>query len=93
MVDPESRKSVIEKLTHRFNEDHVAARYELRINTKQRDARWLDVTIGVFQLEGRLGNLITAFDISNRKHQEKETLNIDSSRFSLVELPMLRCYQ
>lgn len=93
MVVPESRTSVFEKLSQRLDEDNVASRYELRILTKQRDARWLDVTIGLLQLEGRLGTLITAFDISERKRQEKETLNLDPGQFSLVELPLLRCYQ
>jgi PAS domain S-box-containing protein len=93
IVIPESRKSVFEKLTQRLDEHNVASRYELRIITKQRDPRWLDVTVGLFQLEGRLGTLITAFDISERKRQEKEILNLDPSQFSLVELPLLRCYQ
>ena len=93
MVIPEARKSAFEKLTRRLDEQDVASRYELRILTKQRDARWLDVTVGLFQLEGRLGTLITAFDISERKRQEKETLNLDPSQFSLVELPLLRCHQ
>lgn len=92
IVVPESRNSVIEKLTHRVDKDHVTSRYELRILTKQRDVRWLDVTIGTSQLEGRLGSLITAFDISNRKRQEKEILNVDSARFSHVELPLPRGY-
>ena len=93
MVVPESRKSVLEKLAERVDMDNVASRYELRVFTKQRDARWLDVTVGLFQLEGRLGTLITAFDISERKRQERVILNVDTNRFSLVELPLLRCYQ
>jgi PAS domain S-box-containing protein len=93
MVIPESRKSVFEKLTQRLDEENVASRYELRILTKQRNARWLDVTIGLFQIEGSIRTLITAFDISERKRQEKETLNLDPGQFSLVELPLLRCYQ
>ena len=93
MVMPESRHSVIEKLAQRVDSDRVASRYELRIVTKQRALRWLDVTIGMFQFGGGTGTLITAFDISERKRQEKETLNLDPGHFSLVELPLLRQYQ
>jgi PAS domain S-box-containing protein len=93
MVDPESRNSITEKLIRRVDQDHVASRYELRILTKQRSARWLDVTIGTFQPEAGTGTLITAFDISERKRQEKEILNLEPDHFSLVELPFLRSYQ
>ena len=34
------------------------------------------------------GSLITAFDISNRKRQEHEILNVNPSHFSYVELPL-----
>lgn len=87
MLVPESRDSVIEKLAHRPKGEHLASRYELRMLTKRREERWLDVTVGTFQFEQRLGCLITAFDISNRKRQEKEILNVDPSRLSHVELP------
>ncbi len=90
---PESRNSVLEKLEQPLERNHMTSRYELQILTKQRDARWLDVTIGVFQVEGGVGSLITAFDISERKRQEQEILKLDPTHFSLIELPLLRCYQ
>jgi PAS domain S-box-containing protein len=93
MLAPESRNVVSERAAQQLDKVPVTSRYELRILTKQRDARWLDVTIGMFQFEARPGSLITAFDISERKRQEKEILNLDPSHFSLVELPLLRCYQ
>lgn len=93
MVVPESRTSVFEKLTSRLDDDSIASRYELRIVTKQQNQRWLDVTVGLFQFGAKIATLITAFDISERKRQEKEILSIDPNRFSLVELPILRCYQ
>jgi PAS domain S-box-containing protein len=93
MVAPELRQSVMGNATERADRDRTL-RYELPISTKQRNSKWLDVTIGVFQLqENTVGTLITAFDISERKRQEKEILNIDPERFALIELPRLRCYQ
>ena len=90
MVVPESRNVVTERVNQYVDK---ISRYELRIRTKQRNTRWLDITIGMFQLEAGLASLITAFDISERKRQEKEILNLDSNHFSLVELPLLRCYR
>jgi PAS domain S-box-containing protein len=89
MVAPESRKPILTKTS----ESEVSARYEVPIVSKQRNPRWLDVTIGRLALAEGLGTLITAFDISERKRQEKEILNLDPDHFSLVELPLLRCYQ
>ena len=93
MVLPESRNLVVERNARQVDKDNTACRYELRILTKHRDARWLDVTIGMIPMEAGPGTLITAFDISERKRQEKEILNLDPNHFSLVELPLLRCYQ
>lgn len=93
LVLPESKGMALEGTARHLDEARSSSRYELRIRTKQRDTRWLDVTIGRFQLETGLTALITAFDISERKRQEKEILNLDPSHFSLVELPLLRSYQ
>jgi len=93
MVVPESRNLVIERNAQQLDKENAASRYELRILTKHRDARWLDVTIGILPMEAGPGTLITAFDISERKRQEKEILNLDPNHFSLIELPLLRCYQ
>jgi len=89
MVVPESRDIVFEKA----GRPHLTSRCELQILTKQRGARWLDVTIGMVQVEESPATLITVFDVSERKRQEKEILNLDPNRFSLVELPFLRCYR
>lgn len=93
MVEAESRDAIVEKIVQRLYTNQVASRYDIRIRTKQRDVRWLDITVGNFELERETGTLITAFDISERKRQEKEILNLDPDRFSLIELPRLRCYQ
>lgn len=93
MLTPESRNVAIEKAADQLDRADTASRYELRILTKQRYARWLDVTISRFYREATLKTLITAFDISERKRNEQDILNVDPDRFSLVELPRLRCYE
>lgn len=93
IVTPESRNVAIEKAADQLDKGDAASRYELRILTKQRYARWLDVTVSRFHRGANLKSLITAFDISDRKRNEHEILNVDPDRFSFVELPRLRCYQ
>ena len=72
LVVPESRRIAIERSTRHRNMDRSISRYEIQIFSKQRGTRWLDVTVGVFQLDSRLAALITAFDITDRKQAEDE---------------------
>jgi len=65
LVHPDSRKGAMD----RASKD--VSRYELKILTKANELRWLDVTVSVFHYEGALAALITAFDISDRKHEEE----------------------
>lgn len=86
IVASESRDLVVQKTAQ---QNPAASRYELQIQTKQRGAKWLDTTIGAVHLESGPVTLITAFDISERKRQEKDILNLDPAHSPLVKLPTL----
>jgi PAS domain S-box-containing protein len=68
---PQSRDEVLQRAIKSFNEDEAPSRYEIEILTKKKEVRRLDVTVGLFGLEGSLAALITAFDIT---HLHAETL-------------------
>jgi diguanylate cyclase (GGDEF)-like protein/PAS domain S-box-containing protein len=68
LVHPDSRKSAV---TQASKSDQPTSRHELKILTKDNEVRWLDVTVGMFQHDGALAALITAFDISERKHADE----------------------
>jgi len=57
------------------NGSQSGVRYELKILTKDSSTRWLDVTLTMFNHDGALAALITAFDISNRKRAEEGFAN------------------
>jgi diguanylate cyclase (GGDEF)-like protein len=61
-------------------------RYELKILTKDSSTRWLDVTLTMFNHDGALAALITAFDITNRKRAEEGVANAFGAD-SLTGLP------
>ncbi len=52
--------------------DDIPARYELKILTKAKEERWLDVTAGKMDYEGQPAYVITAFDITDRDRAERE---------------------
>jgi PAS domain S-box-containing protein len=78
---PDSRHAVAKRATTRFDDGSVS-RCEIQIRTKQRQSRWLDVTVGMFQLDGGLAALITAFDISERKRAEYELADLGNHGLS-----------
>ena len=79
---PDSRDAVIKRAATRFDDDRSVSRCEIQIRTKQRQSRWLDITVGMFQLDGGLAALITAFDISERKRAEYDLADLGNHDLS-----------
>jgi PAS domain S-box-containing protein len=59
---PKSRDAVLERTIKRFRGDESTRRYEIEILTKQKRVKSLDVTVGIFPIDGGLAALITAFE-------------------------------
>ncbi len=72
VTHPEDREMVIQRGRARLAGDTTPERYELRIVTKSGDIRWVDMTAGVIEYEGKPGIIGTAFDITDRKMAENE---------------------
>jgi PAS domain S-box-containing protein/diguanylate cyclase (GGDEF)-like protein len=72
LVHPDSRKNAVGGAP---NGSQSGVRYELKILTKDSSTRWLDVTLTMFNHDGALAALITAFDITNRKRAEEGFAN------------------
>jgi PAS domain S-box-containing protein len=87
---PDSRQAMIERPTKPFDGDDAATRQELEIVTKQGETLRLDVTVSIFQNDGRLAALITAFEatasVSHRTgtqgkaHQAISEMSLDELR-------------
>jgi PAS domain S-box-containing protein len=65
LVLPDSRKLLTEQAVKQIDSEESSSRYVIKIRTKKNAVMRLDVTVGTFQLKGRLAALITAFDITN----------------------------
>jgi PAS domain S-box-containing protein/diguanylate cyclase (GGDEF)-like protein len=75
LVHPESRDFVIEQGFARLKGEGAGARYDMKILTKNGEARWLDVTFAGIQLDGQPAGISSAFDITDRKQYEMNLKN------------------
>jgi PAS domain S-box-containing protein len=86
LVHPDSRSLLIEKGLAHLSGGQGNARYEMKILTKQGEARWLDVAVGRIEFDGQLAGLNTAFDITERKLSEMAR-GLYAARDPLTGLP------
>jgi diguanylate cyclase (GGDEF)-like protein/PAS domain S-box-containing protein len=49
-----------------------AEQYEVKILTKNGDERWLDISTAMIEFDGKLASLVSAFDLTARKHAEEK---------------------
>jgi diguanylate cyclase (GGDEF)-like protein/PAS domain S-box-containing protein len=74
IIHPDSRDLLIEACLTRIQGNQDAQRFELKILTKEGEARWVDLTLGKIEIAGSPGGLFTINDITERKIAEKEMI-------------------
>lgn len=73
VTHPEDKELVMQRARARISGDPTPDRYEFRIVTKSGEPRWVDMSVGVIEYEGKPAAIGTAFDITARKQAEEET--------------------
>jgi len=76
IIHPDSRDLLIEGCLARLQHDEPVTRFELKILTKEGEARWVDMTLGKIEISGKPGGLFTINDITERKQAEAEILHL-----------------
>lgn len=71
LAAPGSRELLRERGLAPLRGEPVPARFEVKITTKSGEERWLDLTVGIIEYEGKPAGLGTAFDITDRKKAEE----------------------
>ncbi len=74
IIHPDSRDLLIEGCLARLQNDQPATRFELKILTREGEARWVDMTLGKIEISGNPGGIFTINDITERKRAEAEIL-------------------
>jgi PAS domain S-box-containing protein len=72
LIPDDLRKGLAERFDGGLDSDEPATSYETRILTREGQLRWLNVTVGMFQLDGRLAALITAVDVTATRTAESK---------------------
>jgi two-component system, NarL family, sensor histidine kinase UhpB len=72
LIHRESKEEVLLKAAEasKRNLSLNSFRHDVKIVTKHENVRWLTVNVGMFQLDGGLASLITAFDITDTRQME-----------------------
>jgi diguanylate cyclase (GGDEF)-like protein/PAS domain S-box-containing protein len=69
LVHPDCGERVLDRGGARQGE---ASQYEVKILTKSGDERWLDISSAMIEFDGMLASLVSAFDLTERKHAEEK---------------------
>ncbi len=78
VIHPDSRALVQERGMARQRGEPTPNRYEVKLLTKQGEARWIDFTATMTEFEGQPAVLGTALDITARKQEEEKLLQTTS---------------
>src|SRR5258708_38412214 len=68
-VHHECRELILNRVWARQRD---AEQYEVKILTKNGDERWLDISTAIIEFDGMLAGLVSAFDLTERKHAEEK---------------------
>jgi PAS domain S-box-containing protein len=85
MVRPDFKELVKERGLSRQEGKPVPARYEIPIITKSGEERWIDISVGACELNGKPAVISTAFDITERKRAETALEKSEKKYRTLVE--------
>jgi diguanylate cyclase (GGDEF)-like protein/PAS domain S-box-containing protein len=69
LIHPDCRALVLKRGGARQRD---AEQYEVKILTKNGDERWLDISTAIIEFDGMLASLVSAFDLTERKHAEEK---------------------
>src|SRR5258708_27392209 len=69
LIQPDCRELVSKRGGARQRD---AEQHEIKILTKNGDERWLDISTAIIEFGGTLASLVSAFDLTQRKHAEEK---------------------
>jgi PAS domain S-box-containing protein len=73
---PDSRDAVLKQAIKSFHSEDSTKRYTVKILTKQKQLKRLQVTVGMFPLEGGLAALITAVELPDLPAAQSKIYNL-----------------
>jgi PAS domain S-box-containing protein len=71
IAHPDYQSMARDRNQRRLRGDTLPLRYEIKIVTRQGEERWIDLSVGLIEYDGKFTTLGTAFEITERKRVEK----------------------
>ena len=85
VIHPDMRKLAKQRSDNRLLNKEVKSRYDLKILTKDKKVKWLDMTISVIQYEGRTASLAVTTDITKQVEAQQALKESEGKYRSLIE--------
>jgi diguanylate cyclase (GGDEF)-like protein/PAS domain S-box-containing protein len=93
LVHPEFRELVKERWFARLRGEKVDQIVEFKITTKSGKMRWLSVSDGIIELEGKPVGIGTAFDVTERKKAEEALKESEEKYRNLADNALVGIYR
>ena len=74
VIHPDDRALVKERGSARLRGEPLIDEYEFRIVSKSGAVRWVNMTAGIIEYQGKPAVIVTIFDITDRKEAEEATI-------------------
>jgi PAS domain S-box-containing protein len=74
LVHPDFKKQILELRNANQSGEHRSTHFEIKILRKDREERWLDISVGLINWMGQQANIISAFDTTKRKQAEEDLI-------------------
>ncbi len=74
VIHPDDRALMKERIAARLRGEIVTDDYEYRIISNNGDMRWVNITAGIIEYQGKPATIGTIFDITDRKEAEASTI-------------------
>ncbi len=82
-VDPDYRESIARRAESRQQGCSEPSQYEIKVQTKDGEARWIDVTAALTTYQGCKVSIATLYDVTDRKRAE-ESLRESEQQFRFI---------
>jgi PAS domain S-box-containing protein len=90
IIHPDMKEQTKKYSENRLSGKNAPSRYELKVLTKEKDVKWMDIVLSVIEYEGETASLAVSTDITGRKMTEKaliksedklKTINAQKDKF------------
>ena len=85
IVHPDMQEEIRKRSEARLNKGNVESRYNLKIVTKDKKVKWVDVAISVIEFEGQIASLAVSTDITKVVETQQALKKNEAKYKSLIE--------